>query len=49
MPSAISSSKNSSGDQVIGTVISYAAGQRLIHGRVNHYITDGDVAAADLM
>jgi hypothetical protein len=34
--------------QVIGTVISYAAGQRLIHGRVNHYITDGEVAAADL-
>jgi hypothetical protein len=32
----------------IASVISYRAGQRLLAGRVNHYVTDGEVAAASL-
>ena len=34
---------------VIGDVNSYKAGQRLPVERVNHYITDGEVAAANLV
>lgn len=33
---------------VIGGITSYQAGQQLTGERVNHYITDGDVAAASL-
>ena len=29
----------------IESLTSYAAGQRLLAGRVNHYVTDGEVAA----
>jgi hypothetical protein len=32
----------------IGRLTSYTAGQRLLAGRVNHYVTDGEVAAASL-
>jgi LssY C-terminus len=32
----------------IASVASYQAGQRLLAGRVNHYVTDGEVAAASL-
>jgi hypothetical protein len=32
----------------IASVTSYTAGQRLRAGRVNHYVTDGEVAAASL-
>ena len=32
----------------IESLTSYAAGQRLLAGRVNHYVTDGEVAAASL-
>ncbi len=32
----------------IASVTSYRAGQRLVVGRVNHYVTDGEVAAASL-
>jgi hypothetical protein len=32
----------------IASLASYAAGQRLQAGRVNHYVTDGEVAAASL-
>jgi LssY C-terminus len=32
----------------IESLTSYIAGQRLIAGRVNHYVTDGEVAAASL-
>ena len=35
--------------RVIGDVNSYKAGQRLPVERVNHYITDGEVAAANLV
>lgn len=35
--------------QVIGDVNSYKGGQRLPIERVNHYITDGEVAAANLV
>jgi hypothetical protein len=35
-------------NQVIGNIRSYKAGQRLLSGRVNHYITDGEVSSADL-
>jgi hypothetical protein len=33
---------------VIGEVTSYQAGDRLITAQVNHYVTDGEVAVADL-
>jgi hypothetical protein len=32
----------------IARLTSYTAGQRLLAGRVNHYVTDGEVAAASL-
>ena len=32
----------------IASVTSYLAGERLLAGRVNHYVTDGEVAAASL-
>jgi hypothetical protein len=32
----------------IASVTSYTAGQRLLAGRVNHYVSDGEVAAASL-
>ena len=32
----------------IASVISHRAGERLLAGRVNHYVTDGEVAAASL-
>jgi LssY C-terminus len=32
----------------IASVTSYRAGQPLLSGRVNHYVTDGEVAAASL-
>jgi hypothetical protein len=35
--------------RLIGDVTSYQAGQRLSVGRVNHYVTDGDVSVANLM
>ena len=35
--------------QLIGDVTSYQSGQRLPIGRVNHYVTDGDVTVANLM
>jgi hypothetical protein len=34
---------------VIGDINAYKAGQRLSSKHVNHYITDGEVAAASLM
>jgi hypothetical protein len=34
---------------VIGEPNSYRAGQRLASGRVNHYVTDGEVTVADLI
>ncbi len=36
-------------NRVIEDVISYEAGQHLPVGRVNHYITDGEVSVANLM
>jgi hypothetical protein len=36
-------------NRLIGAVTSYRAGQHLPVERVNHYITDGDVAVASLM
>ena len=35
--------------QVIGEVTSYQSGQQLPVGRVNHYVTDGDVSVASLL
>jgi hypothetical protein len=35
--------------QVIEDVTSYKAGQHLPVGRVNHYVTDGDVSVASLV
>jgi hypothetical protein len=32
----------------IASVTSHQAGERLLAGRVNHYVTDGEVAAANL-
>ena len=34
---------------VLGAIKLYKAGQQLPGKHVNHYITDGEVAAADLM
>jgi hypothetical protein len=36
-------------NRVIGAVTSYRAGDRLGAGQVNHYVTDGEVAVANLM
>jgi hypothetical protein len=35
--------------RVIGEINAYKAGQRLADGRVNHYVTDGEVSAASLV
>jgi hypothetical protein len=35
--------------EVVGEIISYKAGQRLASKHVNHYVTDGEVTAANLI
>jgi LssY C-terminus len=35
--------------RLIGDVTSYRSGEHLLIGRVNHYVTDGDVSVANLM